>query len=62
LRGQYFLHRSCRPLVEVDLDPPATTKRRLGVVGADPVEDADPDGCSPWSCRSGSAVASERAA
>ncbi|MFI6098218.1 hypothetical protein ACIA8G_21875 [Lentzea sp. NPDC051213] len=62
LRGQYFLHRSCRPLGEVDLDPPASAKRLLRAVAADPVEDTDPDGCSPWSCRSGRAVASERAA
>jgi hypothetical protein len=62
LRGQYFLHRSCRPLAEVDLDPPAATKRHLRLVTANAVEEDDPDGCSPWSCRSGTAVAPERAA
>ncbi|AIG80471.1 Hypothetical protein AJAP_38425 [Amycolatopsis japonica] len=44
LRGQFFIHRSLRPLDQVDLD--ATR----GTVNAD--ED-DPDGCSPFSCRSG---------
>lgn len=54
LRGQYFLHRSCQPLDQVDLDPPAA-KRHLRLVTAS-VEDDDPDGCSPWSCRSGASV------
>jgi hypothetical protein len=63
LRGQYFLHRSCQPLVDVDLDPPAATaKRHLRLVTTNAVEDDDPDGCSPWSCRSGPSVAPERAA
>ncbi len=62
LRGQYFLHRSCQPLDEVDLDPPITAKRHLRLVSTSSVEEDDPDGCSPWSCRSGTAVAGERAA
>jgi hypothetical protein len=71
LRGQYFLHRSCQPLDHVDLDPPATssaaTKRHLRLITASAAdEEDDPDGCSPWSCRSGAAVTStdtgERAA
>jgi hypothetical protein len=53
LRGTYYLHSSCQPLGEVDLDRP----RRLRAVGsAGPVGDeseGDPDGCSPWACRSG---------
>ncbi|MGW5053982.1 hypothetical protein [Actinokineospora sp. NPDC004072] len=70
LRGQYFLHRSCLPLDQVDLDTPAT-KRRLRLVTTNPAEraesveeDGDPDGCSPWSCRSGDPVSGigERAA
>jgi hypothetical protein len=61
LRGRYFLHRSCQPLDQVDLDPPATAKRHLRLVTAS-VEDDDPDGCSPWSCRSGHPVTEERAA
>ncbi|WP_232285504.1 hypothetical protein [Saccharomonospora marina] len=62
LRGQYFLHRSCQPLDEVDLDPPAPGKRHLRLVSAKAVEEDDPDGCSPWSCRSGDPVPAERAA
>lgn len=56
LRGQYFLHRSCRPLGEVDLDPPAPAKRHLKLVATSAAEDDDPDGCSPWACRSGAAA------
>ncbi|MBV9844313.1 MAG: hypothetical protein JOZ47_04465 [Kutzneria sp.] len=58
LRGQYFLHRSCQPLDEVDLDPPARRHLRLVTADSGAVdEEDDPDGCSPWSCRSGTAVA-----
>jgi hypothetical protein len=61
LRGQYFLHRSCQPLDEVDLDPAAHAKRHLRLATTTTVataaEEDDPDGCSPWSCRSGTAVA-----
>jgi hypothetical protein len=62
LRGQYFLHRSCRPLTEVDLDQPRTTKSGLRLVGSVADDSNEPDGCSPWSCRSGSPVVAERAA
>jgi hypothetical protein len=62
LRGQYFLHRTCQPLGEVDLEPSAITKRHLRLVTTSAVEEDDPDGCSPWSCRSGTAVVPERAA
>ncbi|GAB1512493.1 hypothetical protein [Actinophytocola sp. KF-1] len=61
-RREYFLHRSCQPLDQVD---PDVSPRRFA---ADLVreEDGDPDGCSPWSCRSGvpvtDAVAGEIAA
>lgn len=50
----------CQPLDEVDLDPPVPARRHLRLVTADSVavdEEDDPDGCSPWSCRSGAAVA-----
>jgi hypothetical protein len=57
LRGQYFLHRSCRPLSEVNLDPPALTRRPRMTD-----EEPDPDGCSPWSCRSGTPDTDHRAA
>lgn len=67
LRGQYFLHRSCTPLDQVDLDAPGKRTRHLRLITAelardhdrngygdqDRDEDGDPDGCSPWSCRSG---------
>lgn len=62
LRGQYFLHRSCTPLDQVDLDTPANRKRHLRLITAvaalnpDVDDDGDPDGCSPWSCRSGEPV------
>lgn len=61
LRGQYFLHRSCKPLDEVDLEPRIAARPHLRLVGADAEEEADPDGCSPWSCRSGTAVGEEAA-
>jgi len=52
LRGTYYLHSTCQPLAEVDLDRP--TRRRLDAVGAgEPVGDQPDDGCSPWACRSG---------
>ncbi|OLZ60422.1 hypothetical protein BS330_03640 [Amycolatopsis keratiniphila subsp. nogabecina] len=47
LRGQFFVHRSLQPLDQVDLD--ATR-------GAANAEEDDPDGCSPFSCRSGSPI------
>ncbi|WP_033443244.1 hypothetical protein [Saccharothrix sp. NRRL B-16314] len=62
LRGQYFLHRSCLPLDRVDLDAPAKRRRHLQLLAVDPAEEADPDGCSPWSCRSGASVDTEAAA
>jgi hypothetical protein len=64
LRGQYFLHRSCTPLDQVDLDAPGHRKRPLRLVTAEiaRAEDGDPDGCSPWSCRSGEPATQERAA
>jgi 3'-phosphoadenosine 5'-phosphosulfate sulfotransferase (PAPS reductase)/FAD synthetase len=58
LSGTYYLHRSCRPLDQVDLDDPAG--RRPPAAGGPGDEQAnderaggDPDGCSPWACRSG---------
>ena len=63
LRGQYFLHRSCQPLDQVDLDPPAATKRHLRLVTTPATDEMDdPDGCSPWACRSGAPASAERAA
>jgi hypothetical protein len=50
LRGEFYIHRSLRPLDAVDLD--ATR-------GKASAEEDDPDGCSPFSCRSGTAISSE---
>lgn len=54
LRGSMFLHRSRMPLDEAPIDrvTRAEWKDRQG----DLFEDGDPDGCSPWACRSGEAV------
>jgi 3'-phosphoadenosine 5'-phosphosulfate sulfotransferase (PAPS reductase)/FAD synthetase len=65
LRGQYFLHRSCQPLDQVDLDPPVPAKRHLRLVNTPTAaadEDDEPDGCSPWACRSGTSATEKRAA
>jgi hypothetical protein len=54
LRGTYYLHRSCRPLDQVDLDHP--TRRPSTAAGEQTdgdLDGGDPDGCSPWACRSG---------
>jgi hypothetical protein len=54
LRGKFFVHRSLKPLHQVDLDPPARrTLTLLASTTQSIVGDDDPDGCSPWSCRSG---------
>lgn len=58
LRGQFFVHRSLKPLDQVDLGQPV--RGHLRMVGGSAVEDDDPDGCSPWSCRSGEPVDSSR--
>jgi len=50
LRGKYYLHRSCQPLDQVDLNPPAVQHRRdAAAQGSEP--EPEPLGCSPWSCR-----------
>lgn len=54
LRGQFFIHRSLQPLDQVNLDPPGQGHLRL--VSGSAFEGDDPDGCSPWSCRSGQPV------
>lgn len=59
LRGSMFLHRSRVPLDQAPID--RVTRRewadRQGDL-FDEAEDGDPDGCSPWACRSGEAVTS----
>jgi len=62
LAGEAFLHRSRIPLTEAPIDhvTSAEWKSRQGDlfdVIADAVdEEGDPDGCSPYGCRSGTAV------
>jgi hypothetical protein len=51
LRGEFYVHRSLTPLDQVNLDPPV--RGYLRPVGGTAIEQGDPDGCSPWSCRSG---------
>jgi hypothetical protein len=62
LDGQAFLHRSRLPLSIAPIDRVTSTewKSRQGdllEVIADDEEEGDPDGCSPYGCRSGKAVA-----
>lgn len=60
LRGSMFLHRSRMPLDRAPID--RVTRRewtdRQGDL-FDEIEDGDPDGCSPWTCRSGLPVEGE---
>ncbi|HEV2345805.1 MAG TPA: hypothetical protein VGS97_17025 [Actinocrinis sp.] len=58
LRGQAYLHPSLRPLDEAPIDPPHVDRkyRRLRLVDTSERWKGDPDGCSPWACRSGSAT------
>jgi len=61
LRGQYYLHRSCQPLNQVDLDPPAARHRPSAAEHrSDP--EPEPPGCSPWSCRGDDQPIAQRAA
>lgn len=59
---QQFLHRSLLPLDQAPIDRVSARewRRRQGDVfdaAADQLmEDGDPDGCGPWTCRSGSPV------
>ncbi|MFH8380671.1 hypothetical protein ACH4E7_06975 [Kitasatospora sp. NPDC018058] len=63
LLGEAYLHRSRLPLDQAPIDRVTThewASRQTDVFGqiADAeLEDGDPDGCSPWACRSGSAAA-----
>jgi hypothetical protein len=51
LRGEAFLHRSRVPLDQAPIDHITRTER------ADALELGDPDGCSPYGCRSGEQIA-----
>lgn len=63
LRGSMFLHRSRVPLAEAPIDRVTTTewRERQGDL-FDLGEDGDPDGCSPFACRSGEPVSTMSAA
>jgi hypothetical protein len=68
LLGEAFLHRSRLPLDQAPIDRVTSHewKSRQGDI-FDAIADAedeegDPDGCSPWTCRSGAPVTAERAA
>jgi hypothetical protein len=62
LLGQAYLHRSRLPLDQAPIDRVTAfewAKQQTDVFGqiADiELEEGDPDGCSPWSCRSGTAA------
>lgn len=63
LLGEAYLHRSRRPLDQAPID--RVTAHEWGQQQTDvfgqiadiELEQGDPDGCSPWSCRSGRAAA-----
>ncbi|MGW1533911.1 hypothetical protein [Streptomyces aureus] len=65
LLGEAYLHRSRRPLDQAPIDRVTAhewASKQTDVFGqiADiELEQGDPDGCSPWSCRSGQAVSDE---
>jgi hypothetical protein len=68
LLGEAYLHRSRRPLDQAPIDRVTAHewgKQQTDIFGqiADiEFEDGDPDGCSPWSCRSGQPVTDGEAA
>ncbi|GAB3420494.1 hypothetical protein GCM10027569_48690 [Flindersiella endophytica] len=51
--------RSCPPLDQANIDTPPATEHRPS---PHLVEDSDPDGCSPWSCRTGLHTDAQQAA
>lgn len=57
LRGSMYLHRSRVPLDQAPIDRVTASewRDRQGDI-FDVQEDGDPDGCSPWTCRSGEPV------
>lgn len=63
LRGHMYLHRSRVPLSEAPIDRVTAREWRdrqgdlFDAVADQVIEDGDPDGCGPWTCRSGEAVA-----
>lgn len=59
LIGEAFLHRSMVPLDQAPID--RFSRRDYAELQGDLFEDGDPDGCSPWGCRSGEPVSLELA-
>jgi hypothetical protein len=61
LRGQAYLHPSLMPLDQAPIDPPNVDRkfRHLRLVPAQQQWEGDPDGCSPWACRSGAPADSD---
>ncbi|HEX6970245.1 MAG TPA: hypothetical protein VF174_15730 [Micromonosporaceae bacterium] len=58
LNGEAFLHRSRVPLALAPIDRTTRAERLSWQTDIDDfLEAGDPDGCSPYGCRSGSAVA-----
>ncbi|MFF3620017.1 hypothetical protein [Streptomyces sp. NPDC002467] len=60
---QRYLHASCLPLDEAPIDvrqprewKPTTVTDQVYAAQLQRAEDGDPDGCSPWACRSGRPV------
>lgn len=54
IRGEAFLHRSMVPLDIAPIDK--IERKEYREAQLDLFEDGDPDGCSPWGCRSGEPV------
>lgn len=63
LLGEAYLHSSLLPLDEAPIDRVTAHEWRsrqgdiFDAIADAELENGDPDGCSPWACRSGSAVA-----
>lgn len=62
MKGERFLHASCKPLGEATIDIVRPSENeQLDILDAAfkaRLEEGDPDGCSPWGCRSGEPIAS----
>lgn len=63
MNQQRFLHPSCLPLDEAPIDKrqprewkASTVADQVYAAQLDLAENGDPDGCSPWACRSGEPV------
>ncbi|MGW4075944.1 hypothetical protein ACWELB_20940 [Streptomyces asiaticus] len=63
MNHERFLHISCKPLDQAPIDKIQRREQQQVDMfdveyeaGLERAEEGDPDGCSPWACRSGSAV------